>query len=211
MDSRSLAIVCWLWKGWRPVYTPEHVQILQTRLLECAPDHTFFCITDTVIPGVNTVPLPEIPWMKHHHGIPSSYYKLFAFSEAAQSLGSRILSIDLDVLILDDISLLIGNDDYKVMKGHSCPYNTSMFHVKPGKWSWIWDELSELSGKRGYGSDQAHVAHYLPDKPVWTHHDGIHQYTTLPGKLPEDAKMLFFAGEVKPWNSEYKEMYFNRG
>jgi hypothetical protein len=143
------------------------------------------------------------------------------FSEEAKAIfGDKVLSIDLDCLILKEFTSLITDDDFKILRGLCNPYNGSIWQVKPGIYNNMWNDLTprtaKLSnrqkmenGKNFYGSDQAYMAANIPDAPTWGEKDGIYQYSKLKRKvIPEDAKIIFFAGNTKPWTSEFKNTYW---
>jgi hypothetical protein len=216
-----IAVLTYLWDGWRPVYGPEHVHRMKDMLAEhFKTEHQFFCVTDRDIPGIDTIPLPKIEWLKHSRGVPCGYYKLWSLSREAAVLGTKIITIDLDTLIMGDITSLFTDEPFKALKGVSCPYNTSLFQVEAGKFPHVWEDLTEesarranqqkmLNGNRFYGSDQAVVSDQLRKMPTWSERDGIYQYSSLRGRTPEDAKIVFFAGQIKPWESPFKELYWN--
>lgn len=222
------AVVCWLWEGWRgTLYQPDHVERLHGMLTQHLNlPFDFFCVTDMrqeLFDTSQTVPLPKIPWMPHRRGAPSCWYKLWMFGpEAAEVFKDydRIISVDLDVLIRADITDLFDGRVLKVLQGYSSPYNTSLVQLRPGAFPWIWDELNEVDavrtikqrvdGRRYSGSDQAYLSHKLPGYFTWSEEDGIYQYSITP-KLPDDCRLAFFAGGVKPWESRYASEYWGYG
>lgn len=219
-ESRMISFVTTCYNGWRPdVYKPEHVQ----RLLEMLKRYykkpfRFYCVSDQElnIPGVAYVPIWEspVPMPKY---IFNCYFRLFYFSgQATKLFGQRIVSIDLDTLILRSITHLFGDEPFKICKGTSNPYNGSMWQVQPGKYPELWADLTpELAkkanrqewdkGRRLYGSDQAIMAYRLPRSPMWDESDGVYQYR---GEVPDDARIVFFTGQQKPWHTKYAPLYW---
>lgn len=213
-----LTVVSWLWKGWRPVYTPDHVIALRNMLAKHLQlPHRFVCVTDQVVPGVECIAPWPSPLAPREHNMPDCYRRLRLFD--MPELGEQLLSIDLDCVILSDITDLIAKalpHDFHILQGKAAPYNGSMWFVKPGANSHVWTDLSERVaqdalkrrdelGRRPFGSDQTVMAYLIPDAPMWTTADGIYQYV---GKRGPDAKIVFFAGRMKPWNSgEYGHIY----
>lgn len=214
----STTVVCWLWHGWRgDTYKPEHVIRLRDMVKQhLHMPHTFVCVTDTPVPDVLCVPLPSMPWKQDQQaGIPSCFYKLWAFGITGPC---DVISIDLDVIIRDDITDLFANtEQFKVLAGYSSPYNTSLFHIREdAELKWLWSELNEqdamatvnqrINGRRYSGSDQAYISHKLPGADTWTEADGICQHTV---SQPDNWRMMFFAGSVKPWASrQYEALYW---
>ena len=111
-----LAVVCFLWEGRN--YTPDHVNVLAAGYKRnLSIPHRFYCITD--LPGdfspdvtVKTLPesaraaskalTPEGP------EYPSSYRRLWCFSEEAAELGSLILMTDIDCVVTGRVDPLIS-------------------------------------------------------------------------------------------------------
>ena len=221
-----LTIVCWLWKGWHPVYLAEHVNVLERMLQRYLTiPHRLVCVTDMPA-GVSceTYPLWEKPQVKIKHGSPNCYRRLFLFSrEACEIFGDRVLSIDLDCVILSDISSLITEDDFRICYGTSSPYNGSMWLHKTGTRSQVWDDfdpaispglpkkLLNEKGKPYYGSDQSWLAYKIPGEKVWNKSDGVYAYSRdiRHKPRPDNIKIIFFPGGLKPWMMKYydKEIY----
>lgn len=218
----ELTVLCFLWDGWRPgVYGPEHVRQLQAMCeRHLSIPHRFVCVTNQTVDGVETVPLPELPWVKNSPGIPCGYYKLWAFSPEAAALGKRLLVLDLDTLIVRDIAPMLTADPFKVRAGYSCPYGTCIFQLTAGAFPHVWESLTPEVAKKAnqqrtpqggtyYGSDQAVAAYLLPGMPTWGRADGLVLYTDIPGDIPDDARVVVYAGPIKPWNSRFADLYWN--
>lgn len=217
----SLTVVCWLWNGWRAGYQPMHVNMLERMLQEHLKiPHRFVCITDNP-EGIRgeTMEIWDYPQVETIKGKPNCYRRLRLFSdEAKEMFGPRVLSIDLDVLILSDITDLITDDDFKIVKGRAAPYNGSMWLHTTGTKTYLWDEFDPATspaaartlknevGKPYYGSDQAWMSYREPNAPTWSEEDGVYQYSSLTflEPPPENARIVFFAGSHKPWDSRLK-------
>lgn len=217
----ELTVVCWKWNGWRKnMYDASHVNTLHRMVSENLHiPHRFVCVTDDP-EGVRceTIPLWEQP-----HNIqtgvdrPNCWRRLKIFSpEAKEIFGERVLSIDLDVVVLGDLTPLITDDDFKAMKGKASPLNGSMFLHKTGTRTKVWEGLSRhapdlismherKTDVRHYGSDQAWMSFKMPDAPVWTPEDGAYHFTLVGNELPENCRIMFFAGSNKPWSGRCKE------
>ena len=215
-----ISFVTSMFNGWREdVYKPEHVYRMRDMIAtHYRKPHRFYCVTDQSLPGINTVPLWDCP-LPQRKGIPSCYYRLFLFSgQARQLFGDMVVSIDLDAIILGDISHLFTTDNFKIAKGVSNPYNGSLWQVKPGAYPELWTDLDQATanranrqkasnGKTFYGSDQAVMAYKLPKSPTWSEQDGIYQFH---GDIPIKAKIVFFTGLIKPWNSRFASLYWGK-
>jgi hypothetical protein len=216
-----LTVVCWKWNGWRPVYTAKHVNVLERMLQKnLRVPHRLVCVTDDPT-GVRceTMPLWDFPKVETKEGRPNCYPRLRLFSdEAKEMFGERVLSIDLDCIIVDDITDLITDDDFKIVKGISAPYNGSMWLHTCGTRTHLWDDFDPASspgeaaeqctarGKRFYGSDQAWMSFKAPGEPTWGQDDGVYQFTTMPFTKPPkpNTRVVFFAGRSKPWDFSLK-------
>ncbi len=218
-----ITIVTWLWKttGWRKDYTAEHVNALEKMIKKNLNiPHVFKCITD-MPEGINceTVALWENPKTNTHPTRPNCYRRLKAFSEQIRPiLGDRFLSIDLDCVILGDITSIVDRpeDDFIILKGSSSPYNGSMWMMNTGARKQVYDSFHPINsptvaaqqktstGRGYYGSDQAWISYKIPGEKTWTQKDGVYQYIyDIKGKpMPENAKIVFYAGELKPWSDK---------
>lgn len=216
--TNPLTILCWKWHGWRgDTYRAEHVNALARMLRRhMSIDYRLICVTDDPV-GItecHTFPLWSEPHVRVVHGRPNCYRRLRLFSSWAREwFGSRVLSIDLDVLVLADLApLLAGDDDFRAFHGYATPLNGSLWLHRLGTRTHVWDTFDpatsprlasdqrHANGRRWYGSDQAWMSYQLPDAPTWTEADGLHYYARLPGgELPADARAVFFTGPKKPW------------
>jgi len=197
-----LRIVCWKWKKnnffkGTADYGVEHVHKLQHMIdRNITIPYEFVCITDdpTGLDGsIRVVPLWDDLF---EYGY--CFVRLKAFSEEmADLIGPRFVSIDLDCLIVSDITpLLDNNNDFMMWESGNAPapYCGSMWMMNAGarKYVWEWFDPKDLievehktHGKRltnklaydaGYtcGSDQAWISYLLyPNEKTWTHRDGI--------------------------------------
>ena len=218
-----LTIVTWLWKGsaWRSCYAAEHVNALERMVAaNLTIPHRFICVTD-IPEGINcpTVPLDWEIKTNTPERQANCYRRLKAFSEDSRSwLGDRFVSIDLDVVVMKDITPIIDRpqDDFVILEGTAAPYNGSMWMMDTGCRRKVWDDFvpdsspqkvqalsNQAGGRRYYGSDQAWISAKLPHEKMWTRKDGIYQFQADIDKglpFPADARMVFFAGGMKPWS-----------
>lgn len=215
-----LTVVCWKWVGWKAIYRPQHVHALQYMVQKHLQiPHRFVCVTDDP-KGLRceTVKLWSDPKVNLQAGHPNCYRRIKMFSNYAKTLlGEKILSIDLDCVILKDITDLITDDDLKILSGGAAPYNGSLILHKPGTRTCLWDEFdseftppailkhAKKTGVRHYGSDQAWISYRCPDEATWTREDGIYHWSAIRGKpLPENARIIFFSGREKVWSDTVK-------
>lgn len=227
-DTTTLTIVCWKWEqpGYRVKFTADHVNTFGRMIKRhYKKPCQLVCITDdaTGIKEMETFPIwddhTKVPNPSGKH-LPSCYRRLKIFDPAiTEQLGAtRILSMDLDVVLTGDVSLIFNRPDPFVgwkVPGVFVPevYNGSMFMFTPGLYSWIWETFDPikspaLSKQAGYqGSDQAWLSYCLKARePGWGKHDGVYSYPrdvrTVMG-LPSQARIVIFHGSRKPWDVRY--------
>jgi hypothetical protein len=196
-------------------YGPKHVHILKAMVdRHLSIPHEFICITDdsTGLEGIKTVPL----WDKCRH-LGGCYNRLYAFSDDMRSIiGDRFVMIDLDCVITGDITPLFDiDDDFKIngyffgdMDQH---YNGGLVLMNAGARSKVWDEFDPIRSpkhvstvKSVVGSDQAWIRICLgKGEKRFTEDEGVYNFIRLKNqKLPEDAKIVFFAGKRDPSTSQ---------
>lgn len=209
-----LTVVCFLWDGEVPggsPYEAEHVRVLASMCRRHLPEHRFVCYSDRHVEGVETLPIPEdaLRWGKR-------YPKLLVWRREAQGeLGPRILLLDLDVVILDDLRPLIERDEDVVLwrdPGLGI-YNTSMVLLRTGSRRRVWQKFTgprdARRAKRGPGTDQEWVKHCLGEgEATWGADDGVisYKYDLKHGlvKPPEHTRIVFFHGKPKPWQVDHR-------
>jgi hypothetical protein len=217
-----ITIITWLWKttGWRNGYNASHVNALERMVSSnLSIPHIFKCITD-MPEGINceTIPLWENPPTNTHPTRPNCFRRLKAFSEEMRPLlGDRFLSLDLDCVILGDITPIVNrSEDFLILEGSAAPYNGSMWMMNTGCRKHVYEQFHPIespnvanrqiapNGKRFHGSDQAWISYKIPGEKTWGKQDGIYQYVydiKNHSSLPENAKIVFYAGGEKPWSS----------
>lgn len=221
-----LTVCCWKWKGWRHTnyYTHRHVNALHRMVQKhLKVPHEFVCFTDDP-EGIecNTAPIWEGPECGVPEGRADCFRRLRFWSEEGKKLvGDRVLSLDLDIVILDDISELVDTEeDFKAAWGTVADMNGSVWLYRTGTRQDVWDDLDPYANDkiRWYnqkldrggarpliGSDQAWLSMKYPRIPVWTQEDGIEHFRILAlndEPLPSNCKILCYAGNHKPWHVE---------
>jgi hypothetical protein len=225
--------VCWKWtpaRGYRSKFGPATVNVLHSMLTRHyhAP-FELVCITDDAVgisPDVRIIKLwsdyANVP-SPHGRGNPSCYRRLRMFSrEAAGFLGPRFVSLDLDVVIVRDITGLFAEDlDFKIYgdTARGTPYNGSLIQHKAGTRPQLWEQFDPLTSpllglKAHYiGSDQAWIGVCLgPNEPKFTERDGVYSYRNQiaprhGGHLPTNARMVIMHGHVDPWEPHMRRKH----
>lgn len=235
-----LTVVLWKWErfnGWSDNYKVAHVNAVCRMLKEHLHiPHRILLITDRPDDPVecDTYPLWDHPVVQTPSGHPNCYKRLYAFSKDMKPvLGDRFVSIDLDCLILPGpdgrgITPLFENDnDFMIMNGWRgsspsdergkgcCPYNGSIWMMKTGERSHVWDDFDPLTspsatkdmrmpnGQKWYGSDQCWIAYKCPDEKTWGLKDGVQSFIRdgRGKRLGMECRVMFFPGHVKPWSN----------
>jgi hypothetical protein len=221
-----LTFVSWRWAppiGYRSQFSPETVYALREMLQKNYPHpHRFVCVTDQpdALRGIETIPLwrdlSDMP-SPLGHSYPSCYRRLKVFApDAGETFGPRIVSIDLDTVIVGDLTALFDRPEDVVLWGESDfpgrqHYCGSMWMLKTGTRPHVWTTfdplkspaLAKRAGARG--SDQAWLSYALgPKEARWTRKDGVYSYRKDIARrgidLPSDARIVFWHGKVDPWS-----------
>lgn len=228
-----ITFVCFQWNTGFREYRPEHVNALARQVnRHCTVPHRFVCITDETEgyePAVKTMPLPKaarlvanIPSPEGAR-FPSCYRRLWLFSADAQALlGSRVMLLDIDCLVVGSLDQLFDIDADLVCCrprkswGREDRVMGGTWLLKTGALAWVWAEF--VADPKGWiqkaraagwrGSDQAYLSYRLAGKYVlWPRDIGI--YSSQDGtdkwtRPPEDARIVHFNGPRKPWAMKSK-------
>lgn len=214
-----LRIVSWFWKknGQCGKHKPEHVTILRNMVRRHLHiPHEFVCITncpDLIDPSIRTIPL----WNDLlHEGY--CLVRLRAFtSDMREIIGPRFAWLDLDVVIVDDITPILDcSSDFKIsgVELREQPYNGSIVLMDAGAREKVWTEfdpvrLACVKAEKNYGgTDQAWIAVCLGEyEDVWIKRDGIYNYREHidparpignDGALPKNARIIVMNGRFSP-------------
>lgn len=224
--SESLTVVCWKWRqtAYRSHFGPETVNTLRRMVARHYPSpHTFVCVTDDpagidaatrIVPAWNDFAAVPSP---HHGNKPSCYRRLRAFApDIAPILGPRFVSLDLDCVIVGDLRPVWDRPEPFVIWGDTNKrtlYNGSMLLLTAGSRRQVWETFDPLTSPAtahaagNFGSDQAWISHCLgPGEARWTQRDGVYSFRNdiqrHGGRLPANARIVFFHGPQDPWDAE---------
>jgi len=154
---------------------------------------------------------------------PQCYVRLKAFSrEFAEIVGKRYASIDLDCIVTGSLDRLLGRTEDFLIYRHPVqrtfdkaqPYNASMWLMDTGCRPAVWEDFR---GRKSLAPllDDPDKAHFLQtdqgwiaykcglEEKGWTADDGVIMWSWMQHKavgLPDNARIVFFNGKVKPWN-----------
>ena len=220
-----LTVVCWVWDGPRR-YRPEHANTLYRMLRRHL--HVQFrlvCITDFsdgFDDGIEVMPIPaaaeSVGQIMSPEGanMPTCYRRLWLFSDEARSLGDRVLSLDVDLVILRDITSTVDrSEDFVGWKprqtwGNADRVAGGMYLLTTGSRTHVWTDFGSdevrVVRRAGYrGSDQAWMSYKLAkDAALFRQEDGLYAMSDLERRNwqpPADARIVQFAGIKKPWQA----------
>lgn len=231
-----LQVGCFKWRsppGYRSKFEGDYVNILRNMVKRnLTIPHEFFCVTDDptgIDSGVRVIPLwDQFCDIKSPHVSPtgtvqpSCYRRLPLWGKAAAVLiGRRMLLLDLDMVILKDITPIIDiPDDFKMWgdTAKNTPYNGSMVLMNAGARSQVLDTFDPIESPKkgralGYiGSDQAWIGACLgPHEKKFGSKDGVYSYRNeiqpKGGILPQNARVVIFHGHVDPWQPTTKSRH----
>ena len=216
-----LTIVCFRWftPGYRSTFGPETVHVLKSMVTRHYPHpHRFVCISDdpTGLDGVETIPLwPDYANVPAPSGPrnPSCYRRLKLFDPAIESLlGKRFVAMDLDCVVLGDLTPIFHRSEDFVIWGDTNPktfYNGSLQLHTAGARAKVWTTFDPVKSPAAakaaghFGSDQGWISFCLGQGEArWTTADGVYSYRNhirSTGVVPTDAKLIICHGSFDPW------------
>jgi hypothetical protein len=229
MGTADLAVVTYCWREGYRDYKPEHVDALARMVRRHLKlPHRFVCISDETGfgPDVEVLPTPESSRraiaLRSPEGprFPSSYRRLWLFSEEARAIADRILLLDVDCLVCGDLAPLVNYDEDFVGWRPGSKWGSKNHRLGGGTWllrtgthTDVWDSLSPEAAKvaraQGWrGSDQAWLSYKLSGRvTIWPHCSGIYQAQDIKQasyrRCPPGARIVHFNGESKPWNMKF--------
>lgn len=135
--------------------------------------------------------------------------------DAGETFGERVVSIDLDTVIVSDVTPLFDRTEDFVIWGesdfpHTTPYCGSLWMLKTGSRPHVWTAFHpETSPREAWragcrGSDQGWLAYILgKGEATWTRKDGVYSQrkhiSKLGNRLPDNARLISWHGKVDPW------------
>lgn len=227
MAVAMLTIVCFKWTrnktGFQlPAvvrYGAEHVNVLQSMVARhYQKKHRFVCVTDDAT-GLNCETLPM--WQDHRE-LGGCYSRLKIFSaEVAELFGPRFICIDLDCVILGDLTSIFEDRSYFIINTYNAhsewprdqKYNGSLIMMDAGAREQVWKRFDPKTSpaalaesRRTVGTDQAWIRHCLgPLENRFTNEMGVYEVRQIgPQGPPRNAKMIFFSGARDPSLSQEK-------
>jgi len=218
-----LAVVAWKYAKpaisgrLRTEFHSDHVNILRNMLARHVHvPHRLVCITDDtqgLDSRVEALPCPAFAEIDPRDGhYPMCFRRLWNFSDEARiALGPRILAIDLDVVIRDDMAPIIERTEDFV--GWSMPgrtfYQGGIYMHRTGTRTHVWTRFDvktspDVVERMQYvGSDQKWMSMQLaPDEARFD--DGLIMHNRqFHGEPPDGVRVVQFsgAGQNSPWHA----------
>lgn len=186
-----LNVVTWKWDaGLHPKkqirYGAGHVNTMASMLeRHLHMPYQLCCITDDAS-GIHSS-VRVIPLWQGFKKYPGCFGRLHVFApDMADIIGPRFVSIDLDMVIVDDITPLFERDEDFIIWGEhfrKAPYCGSMLMMDAGCRSQVWNTFdignypANINGRWPYGTDQDHICRCLyPNEAMWTSEDGVYNF-----------------------------------
>lgn len=177
-------VIVWRWAvGGAHLFGREYVEKMRSMLARHLHiPHRLHCVTDdqTPIAGVTLIPMPV-----DLRDTPRCRRRMRQYdAEFDRRIGSRLLSIDLDVVLVDDITPLVDRPEPIVMwkVGYAQVYSGSFVLWTAGALDGAWqgyrqdpEGFPRRASPHGVGSDQAMLNYWLNGHAVaeWTEADGF--------------------------------------
>lgn len=204
-------------------YTAQHVNTLYRMVWRnLSMPFEMVCVTDDpsgICDDVRTEPLWDdgLEWG-------GCYARVRTFSpEMRDVLGDRFIVLDLDCVIVDDITPLVDRPEDFVINSYKGAnrrdpkqhYNGGMYLMTAGARRQVWyqwrGEASVLEVEaakarlESTGSDQGWIRRVLgKGEARWTEEDGVYEARQVRNKLPENARIVLFAGKRDPTQPEWQ-------
>jgi hypothetical protein len=191
-----LNVVCYWWRNWCGYWGPKYIEKLQNMLARnTTVDYKFHVFTDNMV-------------MRGYYFNPFMKWNLNKFQcfDKKYGLEGRILTIDLDVLILDNIDDILKFDDefitceaayQKGQAGGSIVGTT----VQKGRdlWNFILQNKDTVEQETG-GSERFFIRKYVPECTFWQDkYSGIYSYKKdCKDGVPSDARIIRMHGKPRP-------------
>lgn len=222
----SLTVVTFLWddphrqRGYR--FEERHVITLRNMVLRhLSLPHEFTCVTDRafIADGIRCIPLDD---RTHVPGTCGRKLTTWA-PDAAERIGKRILSLDLDIVLVDSIDPLVDLSEDVVMwlnPNHSIERRRAYFQgsvqlLTAGARPQVWTEIFrpgalQRVNRRFGGFEQAWLSETLDwSEAHWTDADGIYGAGRLGDVkegvgtvLPANARIVAYPGNREPSQAE---------
>lgn len=203
-------------------YSPADVRRLQRMVKANLPrPHQFVVVTDEPLEFEADLDILPVCMDYTTHVPGTCFVRLFTFSPMAKHLGTRVLQMDLDTVIVGNLEWIVDRPEPLVMwrnpsrlpyhkpdKPGRPFYNTSLLLHRTGTMPWLWAGFTPDAPK--HRDDQWYLSDALgPDMPFFDGvNDGVYRLARddtpgsgVSGELPPNARIVTFPGsEGKHWD-----------
>lgn len=189
-------------------YNENHVRWLYSQLPE---GYEKVCLTDLSIPDIQTIKLNK--------NLPGWWSKIEMFDP--DKIQDDIFYLDLDMVILDDISELLSNKQLTMLSDFFFPEktkNSAIMYIPHDEKYKVWDSFNRYPDlfMRRYkeGGDQEFINKIYPHAKTWQElypgkivsykkhvvkKSKKNEHATGNGDIPQGTKIVCFHGKPRPW------------
>ncbi len=204
MEDRKNIVTC---LKWGTKYDAEYVNVLYSMVKRnLTLPYEFYCITENaegINPEINILPLYDEGELRVHKQR-GWWYKLMFFKEKPWNLTGRMLFLDLDIIIVDNIDCFLEPaSNFTIIKEwFRKGYQSSVFTLDLGTETDIWKEFNKNTDEnmKKFHGDQEWIFHYT--KKVELYPDSwvkSYKYHCKDSSKPaKDAKIISFHGNPNP-------------
>jgi len=232
-QDNPLRIVTWFWDNPNAKntaffeWTPDHVHKLAAGFKRHLHIPHEFCVVTDRASELDASKVRIIPMWDDLRDWGRCFTRLKAFSkEMKDIIGPRFVSVDLDMLLVDDVTPIFDRPEpfvgYRDSKNPRC-YSGALWMKDAEAENQVWDTIRLVRaldlGEADYvGSDQCWQTTAIgEDKhPRWSWEDGVYDFWNIEGlpRLPENARIICFNGmrrdmsmkkfqDAYPWIEEH--------
>lgn len=221
--------------GYRSKFTAEHVNTFARMVrrnyrgrleLVCVTDDPGgITECDRILPlweEFASIPSPhDTPTRRRN---PSCYRRLRMFArDAGAWLGTRIVSMDLDCVVTGDLAPIFDRKEPFIVWGDTNPttyYNGGLISFDAGAVPQVYEQfksnpegaIAKAQRLKQFGSDQGWIGACLgASRPKYSTAHGVYSYRVhikqgFNGRLPNDARLVMFHGQVDPEHDEAQRL-----
>lgn len=180
--------------------------------------HNFFCITDCkkgIRPEVNC-----LPPFTNNPKIHGWFHKLSLFKAKRFGITGRILYMDLDVVIVNNIdNLFLQQDRFSVIEDWlytrmgQKKFNSSVMSWQAGDYANLENEfLEKRKVYKTWQGDQDFITHAIPDASLWPSSWCVsYKWHRCWENIPAGARVVVFHGTPNPEEALDPDRTFSRG
>ena len=177
-------------------YGADYVNRLASMIARHAgPETRFVCFTEDtggIDPAVECLPLLS-------DTLTGWWQKVTIFMPELPGLSGRLLYLDLDIAIVDDLSPLLHYDSGFAIadEDYTVGFNSSVFLFEAGSFPHVWSSFTKRE-RSIFPRDQDWIAYNLPEADLWPNGWCITYRMRARDGIPSGTKVVYFQGKPKP-------------